>query len=147
MKVFSILFAILLIGMNAPMNSASGEGMTYLGDYCWQGKSSSPEQMAATLQLGVAQLGNRHFPLYGSLSSTEGVLVLHGNAESTSSGIQVTLHGSRFGGMFRESMTFHLLLDGSLNGSYRSLGFETIGGQQPEALTDEGSLTLIECGE
>ena len=74
-------------------------------------------------------------------------MVVHGNAELTRNGIEASLQGTAFGGTYREANSYHLALDANLNGTYRALGFEAIGGGPIEGLTDEGVLTLTPCGD
>lgn len=123
----------------------AAENVLFLGDYCWQAQSNSQDQSVSTVRLGVTQAGGNHFPLSGTVATDEGVFVVSGNAEFTSSGIEAVLHGVLFNGMVRMVNSFHLLLDNTLNGSYRAVGFEAVGGMTPEALTDEDTLTLIQC--
>ncbi|PLY15313.1 MAG: hypothetical protein C0631_07570 [Sedimenticola sp.] len=139
----SISIALFVLGMQA-VSLQAAESVLFLGDFCWRGQSNSVDQTTGTLKLGVTQIGS-HFPVYGKLTTDEFALVVQGNAETTSQGIEVVLHGAGFNGMERIVTTYHLLLNGTLNGSYRSIGFESLGGMTPETMTDEGSLAIVPC--
>lgn len=146
-KQILILAAMTAIAFHVQLIHAD-EAPLYLGEFCWQAQSNSlDEPESATLKLGVLSFGENHFPLSGLLSFAEGDMVLHGNAELTKNGIEASLQGTAFGGSYRETSSYHLVLDANFNGTYLGLGFEAIGGGSIEGLTDEGVLTLTPCGD
>lgn len=104
-----------------------------------------PDPSPALLQLGVLRYGDGHFPVHGTITDPERPpVVVQGNAEMTPN-IEVTLQGATVDFTIRQTLTYHLLLDASLNGSYKLIGFEASGGGQAETLTDEGILTRVPC--
>ena len=135
-----------LIWVASLNNGTAADGLEYLNEICWQAQSNSPEQQTGILKLGVLRFGAGHFPLYGRISSPDfGDVIVNGNAELTSKGIEAALQGMSFEGQTRQGWMIHLLLDGSLNGSFRIISFESEGGQQFETITDEGVLTQASC--
>ena len=125
---------------------AAAEEPQYLGEFCWLAESNSVDDPeVATFRLGILSIDGKHFPVYGMVAGDEGSLVLTGNAQMTAEGIEASLHGSGTTIMFRQITTVHMTLESTLDGYYRALGFESMGGETPEPLTDEGTLTLIDC--
>jgi hypothetical protein len=143
-KLYLLLLAVALA--SSPISTIGAESPEYLGEYCWTAQSNSVnDPMSSSLRLGVMSIEGIHFPLYGTLKNNEGSFVVSGTAELIDNGIEASLQGSGITAMFRQMTTMHLQLQPNLDGYYRSLGFEAIGGGQPEFLSDEGTLTLVNC--
>jgi len=122
-----------------------GAAVEYLGDFCWQVQSNSPDEPPALLQMGVLSYGDNHFPVHGTITGPDRApVVLHGNAEFTPN-LEATLQGSATESTIRQTLTIHLLFEPSLNGIYKLIGFEAPGGGAAESLTDEGIITLVPC--
>jgi len=145
---------VAIVASFAFMLSGGATALDYMGEFCWELQSNTPEgslfiplpePAPALLQLGVLRYGEGHFPVHGTITDTgRPPVVVQGNAERTPD-IQVTLQGSSVESTIRQTLTYHILLDASLNGSYKLIGFEALGGGLAESLTDEGTLTHVPC--
>jgi hypothetical protein len=138
----ALLAAALLAG--GPLGHAAG-APEYLGEYCWSTESNGPDVIVGALKLGVQRFGEGHYPLYGTFDIDGALLVVVGNAEVTRTGIEATLQGTASAFFGRLASAYHLVFDGDLNGTYKAISFEAVGGEPVEDLTDEGIVTFVQC--
>ena len=109
-------------------NSLAASASTYLGEFCWTVQHT--DGIARYFRLGISHVGDSHYTVAGKW--TKGDLSAssptHGNAEVIDGNLEISLvrTDNKAGNMRLRG--FHLELDASYNGTFRSLALNEPGG-------------------
>ena len=145
MKVLKIVLVVLAFSLML-FSVSIVEASEYLGDFCWS--TVDDNENTIITKLGAFHLGGGHYQLLGTAEhSTEGTLVVRGNAEIVGNEIQAstfTIDGNN-----NAMTTIHSLatLDPStFNGTFNQITTSAAGWtEQTEIRFYSGTMTSITC--
>ena len=142
----SALGIFLLISISFGLFSAyAQDGVTYLGDFCWEIKSQAERD--EILQLGIMSYGAGHFPVHGKIICEDYIELMHGNAEFNKydGKVEISLTGSEVDPVIVPK-TIHMILNlPNLGGTFHEIRWESGTSPPYQVETDQGTLTSTVC--
>ncbi|MBW2164017.1 MAG: hypothetical protein JRF43_06155 [Deltaproteobacteria bacterium] len=144
----SALWIFLLISLSFGLPSAHAQdGVTYLGDLCWEIRSQGDSEVEQPniLQLGIMSYGAGHFPVHGKKICGDYIQVMHGNAELWDGKVEITLTGTELDPQILPT-TMHIILNlPDFEGTFHEMYWESGTSPPYQIETEQGTLTLTAC--
>jgi hypothetical protein len=142
----SALGIFILMNISFGLFSAHAQdGVTYLGDFCWEIKSQAKRD--EILQLGIMSYGAGHFPVHGKIICVDYIELMHGNAELNEydGKVEISLTGSELDPVI-VPITMHIILNlPDFEGTFHEIYWESDSSPPYQIETDQGTLTPTVC--
>ncbi len=150
MKEIRYLIMVFTISSIFLSHGVADATSDYLGEFCFSIDSRVVDVPDKILYLGVASLGDVHFPAHGKMTVVDrpGVIPVHGTVVKSGEDVVITLSGSDHG-QGSDEIKFHAVIRQN-PGNYTTIEHRVIHDPDAveydiEAFYDYGYITVIPC--